>query len=617
MSAGGKGIGLARNLRRAALRALATLAVLGVAVFAGASLYARRAGTARQASPDARAKSVHLTLLSTTDLHGHIEPFDDEANRPANWGLAKIATLIQRIRADRQNVLLVDCGDLIEGTPLAYYYARRHTTGPNPVILAMNALKYDAVAVGNHEFNFGLQALWRAHQEAKFPWLAANLKQSYTSGPGHFAPYVIKNIGGVRVGIVGFVTPSIPHWEVPAHYRGYQFEPIVEAAKHVVPQLRRKADLVVAIVHSGLDRDPKTGREYESEYPETNVAWELANEVPEIDVLFYGHTHQQMPELFVHGVLMAQAKNWGESLAEADVTMQRDSTGEWKVTSKKSQLIPVTAAVPADPAIEKLDAPYNAQVQKYLDTPLTNAPAPLSGATGRVADTALVDLIQAAQMHYGKADVSLATMFNPAARWPAGKITIRQVFALYPYENWLYTVRMTGAQLKEALEHAASFFPAWPEQGRLRLPSYNADSALGVSYRVDLTQPVGRRIVDLRYRGKSLGNDQVLRVATNNYRYAGGGGYEVYHGLPLLYQSSDEIRELIIDYLRDGHRAPAAPEGNWEVTPHAARDALMEEAERPLRPFDAFLLPWDMLVQPVSATADEISGRPGRAASLP
>jgi 2',3'-cyclic-nucleotide 2'-phosphodiesterase (5'-nucleotidase family) len=571
------------------LRSIRFPACLAALVAAAASLLLAGDGLARprgHASPP--AETVRLTLLSTTDIHGHIKPFSDIDDRPAERGLAKIATLVRRIRAERPHVLLFDCGDLIEGSAEAYYFARQDTVKPNPVIEAMDALDYDAVAVGNHEFNFGLKVLWKAHQEANFPWLAANLRQTYKNGPGYFPPYIIKRVAGVRVAIVGFVTPAVPHWEVPAHYHGYQFESIVETARRIVPELRRKADLVVAIVHSGLDRDPRTGHKFEVIYPDENVAWELANQVPGIDVLFYGHTHQRMPQLFVHGVLMAQAKNWGESLAEADVTMQRDGSGRWRVAEKNSHLVPVTRDVPPDPTIERIDAPYHAELERYLNTPIAKIDLPLSGATGRIADNALVDLIQRVQMADGKADVSLATMFIPATRWPAGPVTIRRVFALYPYENWLYTVEMTGAQLKEALERAARFFPAWPARnGRLRLPSYNADSAEGISYRIDLTRPVGDRIVDLTYRGRPLAPGRKLRVAVNNYRYAGGGGYRVMLGLPVVYKSNHEERTRIIDYLRAGHAIPTLPDDNWQVTPAAARQALVREAEGSRRPFAA------------------------------
>ncbi|MDE3135259.1 MAG: bifunctional metallophosphatase/5'-nucleotidase [Acidobacteriota bacterium] len=556
------------------VRLAACATAIASLLLAGSSLARPRGRSA------ASVQTVRLTLLSTTDIHGHLEPFSDVEDRPANRGLAKIATLVRQIRSERRHVLLFDCGDLIEGSAEAYYFARQDTTKPNPVIAAMNALDYDAVALGNHEFNFGLNVLWKAHRQANFPWLGANLRESYTRGPGYFPPYVIKRVAGVRVAIVGFVTPAVPHWEIPAHYRGYQFESIVDTARRIVPQLRRKADLVVAIVHSGLDRDPKTGREYKVIYPDENVAWELAEQVPQIDVLFYGHTHLQMPELFVHGVLMAQAKNWGESLAEADVTMQRNPSGHWQVADKHSHLIPVTGAVPPDPSIERIDAPYHAEVERYLGTVIAKITQPLSGAAGRVDDNALVDLIHRVQLADGKADVSLATMFMPSTRWEAGPVTIREVFALYPYENWLYTVEMNGAQLREALEQAARFFPAWPaENGELRLPSYNADSAAGVSYRVDLTRPVGDRIVDLRFRGRTLDPSQKLRVAVNNYRYAGGGGYRVLLGLPVVYRSSHEERTMIINYLRSGHPVPAKADGNWKVAPAEARQMLLREAE--------------------------------------
>jgi 2',3'-cyclic-nucleotide 2'-phosphodiesterase/3'-nucleotidase len=164
-------------------------------------------------------------LLGTTDIHGNIEPLDYYANRPGNRGLAKIATLIRRVRAEQPHVLLLDSGDAIQGTPLAYYFARKGTGRRNPVIATMNALGYDAMALGNHEFNFGLDVLWKAKEEAHFPLLAANLRQNYPAGGvEYFPPYVIKTVANVRVGIIGLVTPGVPRWEIPAHYRGYEFE---------------------------------------------------------------------------------------------------------------------------------------------------------------------------------------------------------------------------------------------------------------------------------------------------------------------------------------------------------------------------------------------------------
>ncbi|HYB61587.1 MAG TPA: 5'-nucleotidase C-terminal domain-containing protein [Methylomirabilota bacterium] len=525
--------------------------------------------------------SVHITLLGTTDLHGHVEPLDYYTNTPANLGLAKIATLIRQARAEQPNALLLDSGDTIQGTPLAYYFAEKDTHATNPMMLLMNSLGYDAMAVGNHEFNFGLDVLWKAKREAQFPILGANIEQAYSGGVPYFKPYIIKQVDGVRVAIVGFVTPGIPRWEIPEHYRGYIFEPIVEAAKRVIPEVRKQADLVVVIAHSGLGPDPAANQAANSdEIAGENVMYALAEQVPGIDVILFGHTHHEVQELFVNGVLLVQAKNWGGSLARVDVNMKRDAAGHWEVQSKHSTTIPATDSVAADPEILKLAAPYEAATQKYLDTPVATSPRELSGATERFVDGPLVTLINRVQMEYGQADVSMATMFYPGARIPAGNVTIRQLAALYVYENTLYTVEMTGAQLRQALEHAATFFQPWPlpAGATLKLPDYGADSALGVSYKIDLTKPASQRITNLTFKGHPLGDTEKLRVAINNYRYTGGGQYS-YKGLPILYRSPQEIRDLIIEYVTRTGTIPAEPDHNWEIVPREAVDALRTLSE--------------------------------------
>lgn len=548
-----------------------------VLTFAGGTITANST-TARSQS----ARRVTITLLSTTDIHGHIEPWDYYANKPADLGLAKIATLIKQARAQAPQALLLDCGDTTQGTPLAFYFAEKDLAKPNPTIAAFNLLHYDAMAVGNHEFNFGEKEMWKAKSESRFPWLAANVKQTYSSGVPRLGSYIIKDVDGVRVGIVGFVTPGIPRWEIPAHYKGYTFEPIVASAQRVIPEVRKKVDLLVVIMHSGLDRNPETGTVYPDQIEGENAAWELANEVPGIDVIFYGHTHREMSQLFVRGVLMSQARNWGQSLARAEVEMSRNATGHWSVVAKHSETIPVTQSVQPDPAIMKLAQPYQETTQKYLDTPIATVSKELSGRYARYQDDPLVDLIHRVQLQAGHADVSMATMFYPGATLPAGPVTVRQIAALYVYDNSLYVVRMTGAQLKGALEHAASFFPSWPipKGDRIRLPGYNADCAEGVSYVIDLTRPVGERIVDLTFHGQPLDPSKVLRVAINNYRYTGGGRYSVYQGLPVLYRSPVEIRDLMIDYLTRTKTIPSTADENWKIVPPAALSAIEKAADQ-------------------------------------
>jgi len=544
-------------------------------LFLAAGVFAVIAAAVPHTNAKAAQGQISIVLLDTTDVHGRIEPWDYYADKQANLGLAKIATLIKQQRAENPDALLLDCGDLIQGTPLAYYFAEKDTSKPNPMIAAFNLLHYDAMAVGNHEFNFGEEVMWKAKGESHFPWLAANIKETYKEGTPYFRSYIIKRVKGVRIGIVGFVTPGIPRWEIPDHYKGYQFEPIVETARRVIPEVRRRADLVVVIMHSGFVKDPISGGAWPDQIHGENVAPDLT-EVPGIDVIFYGHTHSELPERIMNGVLLAQPKNWGMSLARAEVEMRRDGTDRWRVVSKHSRTIPVTSQVEPDAEMMKLAQPYQEETEKYLETPITRSPKELSGKYARYEDSPLLDVIQEAQLEAGHADVSMATMLYAGVHIPAGPVTVRQAAALYVYENTLYVVRMTGAQLKDALEHSAGFFSQWPfsPAERIQLPSYNADQASGVSYQVDLSKPVGQRIMNLQFRGKALDPAQMLRVAINNYRYTGGGGYAVYKGLPVLFRSSSEIRELLINYLERTKEIPADPAGNWKMAPAEAVAAI-------------------------------------------
>ena len=577
----------------------------------GRDLEARRAVPLQESKPAQTNPNVHITLLGTTDLHGHIEPLDYFTNKPAQWGLAKIATLVKQVRAEQPNVLLLDSGDTIQGTPMAYYFAHKDTDKPNPMILAMNALGYDAAAVGNHEFNFGLDVLWKVKREAHFPILAANVKQKYANAPQRFEPYIIKEIEGVRVGIVGFVTPVIEHVEIPANYAGYEFEPIVDAARRVIPEVRKHADIVVVVAHSGLPSDPP----WSDELPGENAMLELARQVPGIDVVLFGHTHEELAERNINGVLLTQARLWGRSLARVDLDVSRDAEGHWQITSKHSTLVSVTAQVLADPEIVQLAAPYELATQKYLDTPIATSAMEIRGTNSRFEDEPLVDLIHTVQLKLGHADVSMATMLFTGARIPAGRVTIRQIDSLYVYENYLYAVQMNGSRFRAALEHSASLYQSWPIPSgqQLRLPDFNVDSASGVDYTIDLRQPAGHRVVDLRFKGKPLDDARMLRVAINNYRYTGGGGYD-FKGLPIVYRSTEEIRDLVIEYLSRTAVIPTTANHNWHIEPREAVEALrraaMEQQGRA-----AFLDP-KILTAP-STFAIPVAGQRANGALLP
>jgi 2',3'-cyclic-nucleotide 2'-phosphodiesterase / 3'-nucleotidase len=511
-----------------------------------------------------------VTVLGTADLHGRILPLDYADNAPANVGLAKLATLIRRARAQDPELLLLDGGDTIQGTPLAYYHARVNNAPEDPMMRVMNHLGYDALVPGNHEYNFGLEVLHKAREEANFPWLSANTVD-LASGEPAFPPYVVKTVRGIRLGILGLTTPGIPGWENPEHYAGLEFrDPVVEAARWV-PHLRETeaVDAVVVVAHFGLESNLGGGGRVS--WPE-NGALRLVREVPGIDLVFLAHTHRRIPALVVEDVLLAQPGRWGDHLVRGRLYFERASPdAPWQLVGRESEALAVTDEIPADPAVLVMVEPYEAATQAWLDREIGHSPRRIEAADAYVRDNALVDLIHRVQLEAGEAEVSLAASFNRHAVIPAGPVTVRDITALYVYENTLYVVALTGAQLKAALEHSARFFRSF-ESGKTAeelidpvIPGYNFDTAEGVEYTLDLRRPPGDRIVDLRFQGAPLEPDRVLRVAVNNYRRNGGGGYQMLSEAPVLWRTGAEIRNLIIEWLEANGTVPPEPTGNWRL----------------------------------------------------
>lgn len=514
---------------------------------------------------------LHIVVLGTTDLHGNLFPIDYYTDKPDNRGLAKIATLVKQVRKENPNVLLIDSGDTIQGTPLQYYHNKKNNQPPDPMMLAMSALNYDSMTVGNHEYNFGLQVLEKARSEASFPWLSAN---SYNQGTNqtHYKPYVVKEIGGARIGILGLTTPGIPNWENTQNYAGLEFRDPLSEAKKWVPELRQKerADVVVIAMHMGLEQDLRTGEMNPGQVTNENRAIAIANEVPGVDLIFMGHTHRDTPSVVINGVQLLQANHWGRHLARADLYLEKSGAG-WRLAARASRTIPVDDRVVPDPQILQLGEPYNRETQAWLSRAIGESGAELSAREARFRDTAILDLIQRVQMDVGHADVSMAAVFNQDARIAKGPVTVRDIAGLYVYENTLVVIEVTGQQVKDALEHSAKYFRAY-EPGKSpaelideKIPAYNFDIAEGVSYTLNLTKPIGQRIENLEFKGKPLAPAQKLRLATNNYRVNGGGGYTMYKGAPVVHRSSEEIRELIIDWVERNKTVPSEPNNNWKI----------------------------------------------------
>jgi len=516
---------------------------------------------------------VQITILGTTDLHGNINPIDYYTNKPDNRGIAKVATMIKRIRKEQPNVVLIDSGDTIQGSPLESFHGRKNNAPPDPMMLVMNSLNYDSMTVGNHEYNFGLKVLEKARGEAKFPWLSANT-YDIAKQQTHYKPYIVKEVAGVKIGILGLTTPGIPNWDNPPNYAGLEFhEPLIEARKWV-PILRdqEKADVVVIAMHMGLEEDLSTGVMTPGQVLHENEAILIAKEVPGVDVIFMGHTHRDVPSLYINGVLLTQANHWGRHLARADLYLQKTGSG-WRMYAKSAQTMPSDDRVEPDPEVVKIAEPYDRETQAWLSREIGESTEELTARDARFRDTAILDLIQKVQLDAGKADVSMVASFNPEARIAKGPVSVRDIAGLYVYENTLVVLEVTGQQLKDALEHSAKYFkeyvPGKPASDLVdeKIPAYNFDIAEGVTYDLDISKPIGQRIQNLRFHGQPLSLTRKLRLATNNYRVNGGGGYDMYKNAPVVYRSSEEIRELIIDWVEKNKTVPTTPNNNWRIIP--------------------------------------------------
>ncbi|MGI5520787.1 bifunctional metallophosphatase/5'-nucleotidase [Micromonospora sp. CA-259024] len=539
-----------------------------------------------QAAGAARSRTWDLTLLGTSDTHGNVYNWDYyrdaeyDDSKQNDIGVAKLATLINQIRAERRGkaTLVLDAGDTIQGTPLATYYAKQEpitaTGEKHPMARAMNVIDYDAVTLGNHEFNYGLPLLDLWIRQLGFPALAANAVNAKTGKPA-FLPYVIKKVSlgfaapTLRVGILGLTNPGVAIWDKGNVEGKLRFDDMIATAAKYVPIMRaRGADIVLISAHGG---DSGTSS-YGPELPNENPTALIAQQVPGIDAILFGHAHNEVVEKFVTNeqtgaqVLLSEPSKWGQRLTRMDFTLAREH-GRWTITKKAATMLNTNTVV-EDP---KVLAAVRAQHQKtvtYVNQVVAQATVEMSTVESRYKDTPILDFINHVQAEavttalagtpYASLPVlSQASPFSRTAVFPAGDVKIRDVAGLYVFDNTLEAVVLSGAEVRAYLEYSAKYFrtfapgaPVDPEQiSDPAVPDYNYDAISGLDYDIDISKPVGQRVTRLVLPGTEtpVADNAQFVVAVNNYRRSGGGNFP---GIvkTQVYNAQQEIRQLLIDW---------------------------------------------------------------------
>ncbi|AFN44917.1 bifunctional metallophosphatase/5'-nucleotidase [Arachnia propionica] len=545
-----------------------------------------------------------LTLLATTDVHGAALNWDYYRDQPwtgeAEAGLAQLSTVVERIRAERgaESVVLVDNGDTIQGNPLCTFFARHESgTGDlvHPLAAAFNVMGYDAVNIGNHEFNYGLDFLYSFEQQLDPLLLGANVVDPGSGLPVFpaFTP-LIRRLDGreIRIGVLGLTTPGAMIWDRQQLAGKVDVTDMVAAASHWVPKLREEflSDVVVVLCHAGIGQ---TTYATNADAPAENPAKEIAEQVPGIDVMVIGHTHRDEPERWVtceatgRPVLLTQPRAHAAGLTETVIEAEHDGDS-WRIEVLGATPHHARGEVP-DLRVLDAVAEAHAATRAHVNRQVAVSPRELSTADSRWRATGVIDFIQRVQAttvaealaggeHEALPVVSLTAPTSRTAVIPEGPVSIRDLAGVYVFDNTLAAVLLTGAELRAHLEHAARYYADLP-RGRCFDPAtmtgaerdgqtiwdYQYDIAWGVEYEINLNEPVGRRIGELRHPdGRPVAAADRFAVALNHYRLSGAGDYRQVANAPVLYNDMLDIRQLLIDWaLTRGIDVPE--EENWRL----------------------------------------------------
>jgi len=520
---------------------------------------------------------VTITVIGTTDMHGNIWGYSYEDNKEtANNGIARVYTYIKSVRAENpDHVVLVDDGDAFQGTILTDDLYNKQT-GPHPLMDVMNYMKYDSMTLGNHEYNFGISLIQRLVKQAKFPMLGANVQ--FTNNKELVKPYTIVKRDGIKIGIIGLTNPDVPRWD-GEKVDALKFQSVADGAIKAYNEIKNKCDFVIAVAHVGLFA------EYDEEHG-SDAGEAIIKACPGIRVLMLGHAHVTVNEKIGDTVVLS-CKNSAREVARFDVSLDADK----KITGITGTVTDMAKYQPSD-EIRNLPSVKEAHEKTiaFVTGGTKNADGTVSGGVfgtaavdfqpvneikgipeGKLRDTAVMDLINKVQLQNSGADVSAAALFKDTSNLKAGPINYGNIFDIYKFDNTLYRVEVTGAELKAYMEWSAACYNQW-KPGDMSIsfnpdkPGYLYDMFAGIDYQIDLSKPAGQRIVNVMFKGKPLADDQKLQLAVNNYRYSSALKTQKLVAEKRNWESSQSIRDMLVAYIKQQGTIKPEVDNNWSIT---------------------------------------------------
>lgn len=530
---------------------------------------------------------VTLKLIETSDVHGCYFPYDFIRNKPMKGSLARVSSYVKEQREKYENVILMDNGDILQGQPVAYYYNYMDTISEHVCAAMLNYMKYDVGTMGNHDVETGHAVYDRWVRQCNFPVLGANIVDNKTGKP-YLPPYQIIEKEGVKIAILGMITPAIPSWLPEQLWSGLHFEDMEDCARKWVKIIREKEnpDVLVGLFHAGPE-----GNKLDNVVE--NGSGNVAKSVPGFDVVFMGHDHTRRYEKIVNverdSVLLIDPANMSKVVSEVTFTIKKQ---DGKVVSKQveGKLVNMDGYAPDADFLNIFSGVYETTMD-FVSRNIGRIEHTISSKEAFFGPSAFVDLIHQLQLDITGADISFCAPLSAYAEIKKGGICVSDMFNLYKYENLLYTMKLTGKEIKDFLEMS---YALWTNQmqspddhlmllneedngfGRFKNPSFNFDSAAGIIYTVDVTKPQGEKIrIERMANGEPFDLNKTYRVAVNSYRGNGGGDLLTKGaGIPktelakrIVYSTDKDLRYYLMKRIEEVKVLDPKPLNQWKFIP--------------------------------------------------